>query len=51
MNGPTPAPLTAASERVYCVEGVSPEITACLAAALMLAILSAIPSEFLAITV
>ena len=51
VEGPVPTLLTAATDTVYCVDGVSPEIVACLAPTSTLAVPSTIPPEFVAVTV
>ena len=50
LIGPVPAPLTAATETVYVVDGVSPEIVACLAATSTSAVPTVIPWEFVVTT-
>ena len=50
LAGPVPAPLTAATETVYCVDGASPEIVACLAATSTSAVPTVIPWEFVVTT-
>ena len=49
--GPLPAPLTAATETVYCVDGLSPVIIACLEAMITPAVPSTVPSALVAVTV
>ena len=50
VTGPVPIPLTAATDTVYCVDGVS-QIVACLASLLTLAVPFTTPSEISAVTV
>ena len=51
VEGPVPALFTATTDTVYCVDGVSPDIVACLASTLILAVPSSIPPELVAVTV
>ena len=51
VTGPVPTPLTAATDTVYCVDGISPEVVACLASTLTLDVTFTTPSEVSAVTV